>query len=349
MIYLKKIIVIFGGRSSEHDISIISGTSIIEHLDKTKYEIIPVYISRDNVWYYYKKDINSIKTFSLGDKPIELEKIDNIILFLKQADVVFPALHGLYGEDGTIQGLFELFNIKYVGCGVLSSSICMDKAYSKITFEAAGLNQAKYICLVKKNNKYYDINNQLLDIDDINDLINNSIKYPVYIKPSRGGSSIGINKAINVTELKKYIDHAFLYDNKVLIEEEIIGREIECSVIGTNDIFVSSPGEILSDNKFYSFDSKYKSNKSTVDIPAKIDNDVIIKIKNLAKKAYLIANCNGLSRVDFFLKDDKIYINEINTMPGFTTISMFPKLLDYSGIKYSELLDKLINDTINDK
>lgn len=149
--------------------------------------------------------------------------------------------------------------------------------------------------------------------------------------------------------MKKYIDHAFLYDNKVLIEEEIIGREIECSVIGTNDIFVSSPGEILSDNKFYSFDSKYKSNKSTVDIPAKIDNDVIIKIKNLAKKAYLIANCNGLSRVDFFLKDDKIYINEINTMPGFTTISMFPKLLDYSGIKYSELLDKLINDAINDK
>lgn len=266
-------------------------------------------------------------------------------------DIVFPVLHGLYGEDGTIQGLFEIAGIKYVGCKVLASNVGMDKAYTKIIFEKAKINQAKYLYVKKyENSKYIYVDKNMdeisINIDELVNLVEEQINYPIFVKPSNSGSSVGVNKSENKEELKKNIEEATKYDNKILIEQGIIGKEVECAVLGNSEkgIEITDPGEILPAGEYYSFDSKYNNEKSETLVSARISDDLKEEIKKLAKKAFLAIDGNGLSRVDFFVENgtNKIYINEINTMPGFTKISMYPKLFEFYGYKYSDLLDKII-------
>lgn len=325
-----KLGIIYGGLSTENEVSINSAKSIIDNIDKDKYEIYKIYIDKKGNWY--KED----------------NKIDNVFDYLRNLDVIFPVLHGLYGEDGTIEGLFELLGVPYVGCNVLSSSICMDKIYTKMILDKIGIDTAKYIYIKKVKDKYIYINNTFeekeLSLEEISLLVEDSLSFPVFVKPSRSGSSIGINKAHNKEELIKYIKYASGFDSKILIEENIIGRELECAILG-NDLVEASPiGEILPKGEFYSYNAKYIDDSETL-IPNDIDKIVYDKIRSIAVKAYKALDCRGLSRVDFFLEKDtnRIILNEINTMPGFTTISMYPKLWESVGISYKELLDKLIN------
>ena len=345
---MKKIGVIFGGMSTEHEVSISSGTSIISNLDKQKYEILPIYISRSGEWYKYTKPVQDIVPLHVGDEITELEKIENEFEYLKSLDIAFPVLHGLYGEDGTIQGLLELLKVKYVGCKVLGSSICMDKVYAKIIFEKAQIPQAKYVYVKAKNNIYTYVNEnfeeEITSIEDIAKKTEQKLGLPVFVKPSNSGSSVGIKKAKNVEELIEAIKYASNYDTKILIEEEIIGREIECAVLGNTDVKATCVGEILPAEDFYTFDAKYKNAESRVVIPAEVEQQKQDEIKKLAIKAFKAVDGKGLSRVDFFIRksDNKVYINEINTLPGFTQISMYPKLWEQCGIEYSKLLDELI-------
>ena len=338
-----KIGVIFGGMSTENEVSCISGASVIKHLNKEKYNVFPIYIDKIGNWYKVKlKDIE--KSEELENK----ENIENITEYLKQMDVIFPVLHGLYGEDGTIQGLFELLKIPYVGCGVLASSVGMDKVYTKLIFEKANINQAKYIYIRKYNEKYIyideEFNEKILELEDITKITNDKLRFPVFVKPSNSGSSVGINKAHNIEELKNAIVEAGKYDNKILIEEGIVGKEVECAVLGNEDVISSCVGEIKSADEFYSYDAKYNNENSKTLIPAEISEENSKEIQKLAIKAFKAISGRGLSRVDFFIEDktEKIYINEINTLPGFTSISMYPKLFEAVGISYEKLLDNLI-------
>ena len=347
-----KLGVIFGGMSTEHDVSIVSATSIIQNLNKEKYDIYPIYIDKDGKWNKYTKNINEIKVLKVGDTIKEKEKILNEFEFLSNLDVVFPVLHGLYGEDGTIQGLLELLKIKYVGCKVLSSCVCMDKVYAKAVFAKAEIPQANYVYVKANNNNYTYVHNnfdeETLNLEDICLKTEEKLGFPVFVKPSNSGSSVGINKAKNQQELKEAIIYASKYDSKILIEEEIIGREVECAVLGNDEVKATCVGEILPAEEFYTFDAKYKNAESRVVIPAEIEHEKQEEIKKLAIKAFKAVDGKGLSRVDFFIKksDNKVYINEINTLPGFTQISMYPKLWEASGIEYSKLLDHLINLSI---
>ena len=345
-----KVGVIFGGISSEHDVSKVSGTSVISNLNKEKYDILPIYIDKQGNWNIYEKNINDIKILDIDSKiEQDLKNVLNIENTLKQLDVVFPVLHGLGGEDGSIQGLFELLGVPYVGCGILASSIGMDKAYTKIIFEKAGIKQAKYEYIRKFNDKYIYVDNkfneEILNINEVVERINSNLKYPMFIKPSNSGSSVGINKANNIEQLKNAIEYAAEFDKKILIEEGLIGKEVECAVLGNEEVVASCIGEIKPAEDFYTFDAKYKNQESKVLIPAQIPEEMSEKIRKLAIKAFKSINGKGLSRVDFFANQETndIYINEINTLPGFTTISMYPKLFEQVGIKYSDLLDKLIN------
>ena len=333
---MKKAGVIFGGMSTENEVSKISAKSVLENLNKNKYEIYQIYIDKTGNWFEYP----------------EMKEIENIIKYLKNMDIIFPVLHGLYGEDGTIQGMLELFKIPYVGCNVLASSVGMDKVYTKIIFERAGINQAEYIYVKKyKNNEEYiyvdkNFDEIKLNIESLLDEINKQIEFPVFVKPSNSGSSVGVSKATNNEELKVCIENAEQFDSKILIEKGIDGKEIECAVLGNSRIGVevSRPGEILPAEDFYSFNAKYENQNSRTEIPASITLEQQEEIKKLAVKAFKAIDGKGLSRVDFFVEDNtnKIYINEINTMPGFTEISMYPKLMEDFGYSYSELLDKLI-------
>lgn len=343
-----KLGVIFGGMSTEHEVSIVSGTSVIKNLNKEKYEIIPIYLSKEGNWFYYDKKVENIEILQVGDKIKEVKPIENPIQLLKSLDIAFPVLHGLYGEDGTIQGLLELLKVKYVGCRVLSSSVCMDKVYAKIIFEKAKLTQASYIYIKVHNGNYTYVNHELnqeeMNLDQIAQKVEQNLGFPVFVKPSNSGSSVGISKAANKQELKKAICHATQFDTKILIEEEIIGREIECAVLGNEAIKATCVGEILPAEEFYTFDAKYKNAQSRVVIPAEIPEEKQQEIKSLAIKAFQAVDGKGLARVDFFIreKDNQVCINEINTLPGFTQISMYPKLWEHCGLSYGELLDKLI-------
>lgn len=341
----KRLGVIFGGTSTEHEVSIVSGTSVIKNLNKEKYEIYPIYIDKSGEWFEFEPDN---KTYKVGDEIVGTKKIENIWNYLKTMDILFPVLHGLQGEDGTIQGMFELLKIPYVGTRVLGSSVCMDKVYSKIIFEKAKLNQAKYIYIRRFEDKYIyvneDFSEEILNIQETVNKIMEKIDFPMFIKPSNSGSSVGISKAKNKDELINAITEASKFDKKILIEENINGREIECAVLGNEEVKASVLGEILPAEAFYSFSAKYQNSDSkTVESPD-LPEELTKKVRELAVKAYKAADCQGLSRVDFFVddKENKIYINEINTLPGFTEISMYPKLWEKSGLTYTELLDKLI-------
>lgn len=341
-----KVGVIFGGMSTEHDVSIVSGTSVSKNLNKDKYEIYPIYINKEGKWF---DNINLEKDYEVGDDIENIREIENVTSYLKKLDVVFPVLHGLYGEDGTIQGMLELLKIPYVGCRVLGSSIAMDKVYTKIIFDKAKINQADYVYIRSHKNDYIyvdkNFNEKKYNLNEVCRLIEKNINYPMFIKPSNSGSSVGINKANNIHELEKYIQYASKYDNKILIEENIVGREIECSVLGNEDVKASCLGEITPAENFYTFDAKYKNSESKLTIPANLSEELTNEVRKTAIKAFKAIDGKGFSRVDFFVNEEKnkVYINEINTIPGFTKISMYPKLWEESGLEYSKLLDELIN------
>ncbi len=341
----EKIGVIFGGMSTENEVSVASGNSILRNLDETKYEIYPIYIGKDGIWYEAEKPKEDQK---FGSQAKSKEKIENPINYLKNLDILFPVLHGLYGEDGTIQGLFELLKKPYVGCKVLASSVGMDKVYTKIIFEKAGLKQAKYQYIRKNKENYIYVDNQFneqtVSLEEVANKITENIKFPMFIKPSNSGSSVGINKANDKEELKEYIKYATQFDYKILIEEGIQGREVECAVLGNEEVIASTVGEVKAATEFYSYEAKYKNEQSKTQIPADIEKELENEIRSQAIKAFKAIDGKGLARVDFFIEKDsnQIYINEINTLPGFTHISMYPKLFESSGIDYQELLNKLI-------
>lgn len=346
-----KLAVVFGGMSTEHDVSIVSGTSVIKNLNKEKYDIHPIYIGKTGHWYTYTP---TKRVYKVGDRIDNISSLASPLQYLSQMDCIFPVLHGLYGEDGTIQGLFELTKVPYVGCKVLASSISMDKAYTKIIFEKAGLEQAKYIYIRENNGEYIYVDEKfdetICTLEEVTKIIEEKLKYPMFIKPSNSGSSVGINKARNTQELEEAVIYAAKFDKKILIEEGINGREVECAVLGNEEVEASCVGEVLSAEEFYSFDSKYKNNESRTQIPAYIPKEISDKIRKSAIKAFKAVNGSGLSRVDFFIENEtnRIIINEINTLPGFTNISMYPKLFEAVGISYSELLDKIIQLAIKE-
>ena len=322
---MKKILVLFGGNSYEHYISCLSAKTILENIDKKKYDITTVGISKDNTWYIYNDTLETlIKDWTKGN----ITKIDNIIEFLKSFDKVFPIIHGNPLENGNLQGLFNLFNIKYVGTDLLGSIISYDKDLTKIICEKNNIPQVPYITITD--------NKTLKNID---------IDYPVIIKPAKCGSSIGINIANNIKEVNKYIKEAFKYDNKVIIERFIKSRELECAVLYDKKIKVSSVGEIKSVNTFYDYEAKYESNSELI-IPAKISKELQKQIQDLSLKIFNILELKDLSRIDFLYdyNNDKLYFNEVNTMPGFTSISMYPLLFKEKGISIQELITKLIEN-----
>ena len=343
-----KLGVIFGGTSTEHDVSIVSGTSVIENLNKGKYDIYPIYIGKDGTWYEYKKDINLIRTLEIEQEIQEKKIIENIVKYLKSLDVIFPVLHGLDGEDGSVQGFLEVIKVPYVGCNILSSSIGLDKIYTKAIWGKAELNQVKYEYIKKEIGNYIyvdkNFNEKHISLNEICEVIEEKLKYPMFVKPSNYGSSVGITKAKNKEELLKAIEYAGTFDKEILVEEGKNVREIECAVLGNDNVISSGVGEILPADEFYSFDAKYKNAESKVNIPAIISTEMEEEIRKMAIKAFKAIGGRGLARVDFFIdkETNEIYINEINTMPGFTKISMYPKLWENEGIKYSQLLDKLI-------
>ncbi len=342
----KKICVIFGGKSPEHDISLKSATSVINNLDKDKYQIITIGITKDGKWYLYTGDTAKIES---GEWEKEAKKRavispdaeDKAILVLDGAntekihpDIVFPVLHGEYGEDGTIQGLLDLAEIKSVGMGVLGSAVGMDKSFSKIAFKDAGIPQADWV-LVRREN----------DFGGYIDEIEQKLGYPCFVKPCRTGSSVGVGKAHNKEELLLALKEAGKFDRKILVEEFIDGHEVECAVLGNENPKASIVGEILPTVEFYDFDAKYNDNTTELQIPADLPCDVSEKIREYAVRAFRAIDGQGLSRVDFFVKyeDNEVVLNEINTMPGFTNISMYPKLWNAVGLSYEDLLDELIN------
>ena len=326
---MKNLGIIYGGISTEHDVSVMSAKSVIENIDKEKYKIHEIYINKYGKWFEVKN----------GEK----EEIYNLLWTLKELDVVFPVLHGRGGEDGTIQGMLEMLQIPYIGCGVLASSIGMDKAYTKILFEKAGIPQAKYIYVRIRDGAYYLVNEKFEEELKI-EKITEKLEFPMFVKPSNSGSSVGVKKAKDIDELKMAIDYAKQFDDKILIEQGIDGKEVECAILEDGEIKASTVGEIKSAEEFYSFDAKYNIPESKTIIPADIEKSKIEEIRKLAIKAFKSIDGKGLSRVDFFVENGtgKIYINEINTMPGFTKISMYPKLFENVGITYKELLEKLI-------
>ena len=343
----KKVCVIFGGQSPEHDISLKSVTSVINNLDKNKYEIIKIGITACGKWYLYEGADNKIEcgdwekdTAFLKSAVISPDRSDKAILVLDgdrvskiYPDIVFPVLHGEYGEDGTIQGLLELSGIKYVGMGVLGSSVGMDKSFAKIVFKEAGIPQADWV-LVRTEN----------DIKDYIDTIEKKLGYPCFVKPCSTGSSVGVGKAHNRQELISALSEAAKFDRKILVEEYIKGHEVECAVLGNTEPKAAEVGEILPTVEFYDFDAKYNDNSTVLKIPAQIPEKTREKIREFSLRAFSAIDGQGLARVDFFVKFDggEVILNEINTMPGFTNISMYPKLWNAKGIGYSELLDELI-------
>ena len=351
----KKIGVLFGGISTEHDVSVVSGTSVIKHMDKTKYEVFPIYLSKQGEWYEYQKEISKVEILPIGDTVEPIQKIENPIAYLQELDVVFPVLHGKGGEDGTIQGLLEWIGVPYVGCGVLSSSLGMDKAYTKMVIERAQIQQAKYLYFQKRKNGFAQIHpnfeETIHNLGEICGKVEENLGYPVFVKPSNSGSSIGITKAANNEELQEAIKNACQYDTKLVIEENIDGLEVECAVLGNKEVKASSVGKILPAEEFYTFDAKYKNAQSKLEIPATLPQGIEEQIRKMAIRAFRAVDGKGLARVDFFVRksDSQIILNEINTMPGFTSISMYPKLWEQMGLSYPELIDTLLLLSLEEK
>src|SRR6201994_2336936 len=368
--------ILFGGRSGEHEVSLLSAASVLNAIDKERYDVVPIGITKEGRWLTdshaeqllrgEKDAAQSSRHLRAGDPEttpgaVVLAKGEAVIVppvpqahglapFERAAaamqkgidvDVIFPVLHGTFGEDGTIQGLFELADIPYVGAGVLGSAAGMDKDIMKQLFAFAGLEIVKHVTILRSRWEK--------DPKKVTKLVESKLKYPVFVKPANLGSSVGISKAHNRKELGPAIEEAAGYDRKIVIEQGVGGkkqkaREVECSVLGNDDPQASVPGEIVPIKEFYDYDAKYLDEGSQLIIPAKLTKAETKKVQELAVKAFKAVDCSGLARVDFLMdpKTRKIFLNEINTMPGFTAISMYPKLWAASGLEYPDLIDRLI-------
>lgn len=348
---MMKLAVLFGGISSEHDISCLSAASILRNLDKNKYEVYAVGITSEGKWYYCPDcDPDRIENGAWERMPGKVAAVlppdrgVHGLLLLHEGktetvriDCVFPVLHGVGGEDGTMQGLLELAGIPYVGCGVAASANSMDKSITKAIVEAAGVRQAKYYLALRHDFERGAEGVVRAAADALG-------AFPVFVKPCSQGSSVGVAKANNMLELAAGLTEAFKLDSKVLVEEFIDGHEVECAVLGNLCPVASTVGEIAPTQEFYTFDAKYKDESSKLYIPAHITDRQIETVRQDALRVYAALGCRGLSRVDFFVthKDGEVVFNELNSIPGFTSISMYPKLFGYEGIRYPELLDRLI-------
>ncbi len=337
--------VLFGGRSGEHEISLVSARSVMTALDPNKYEIVPIGITRDGRWLTDSDSMVVLTTSGLPEYAVgaEAKTLGRELVpgatgaAFPHLDVVFPVLHGPYGEDGTVQGLLELAGVPYVGCGVLASSLAMDKIASKEMFRAHGFPQVKFQAIKRR---VWEAAPQQVMAD-----LEAHLRYPMFVKPANLGSSIGISKVHNRTELAAALEEAARFDRRLLIEEGVPNaREIECSVVGNDEPLASVPGEIVSNNEFYDYAAKYVDGRSALLIPAPISAELATQAQALAVQAFLAVDGSGLARVDFLLDDatGTLYLSEINTMPGFTSISMYPKLWEASGIPYAGLMDRLI-------
>lgn len=346
---------IFGGRSGEHEVSLASAESVMANLDRDKFEVVPIGITREGSWLLgteprtlraaeqnvsHDKGLEEITTVTLTGDP-QLRRLISVedgedLGNRGVLDVIFPVLHGTYGEDGTLQGLLEMANVPYVGCGVLGSALGMDKEKMKLVFQAVGLPVADY--LVYRRNQWERSPERILDA------VEQRLDYPCFVKPVNLGSSVGVNKAHNRAELEHAINVAAEYDRKIIIERGINCREVECGVLGNDEPIASVVGEVFSSNEFYDYRAKYIDGKSQVIIPADIPQATAEEVRRQAVQAFLALDLSGLARVDFFLEKEtgQVYINEVNTMPGFTSISMYPKLWEASGLPYAQLMDRLI-------
>ena len=346
----KKIAVLFGGCSSEHEVSRVSAYSVINHLSEEKYEIYRIGITRDGRWYLYEGPTDAIPDGgwekSEQKRPAFLSpdrSVGGIVVRgSKQeetlpVDCVFPVLHGRNGEDGTVQGLLQLSGLPFVGCGTLSSAICMDKAVTHTLLAGVGIKQAQYLWF------YYP--RYLEHPEKVRVKIGARLGYPVFVKPAGSGSSVGVSRVNNEEELDAAIRLAATEGAKILVEEAVSGQEVECAVLG-NDAAQAAPfiGEIAASAAFYDYDDKYKSGKSKLFIPAHLSEEVTEELRAIAVRAYRTLGCRGFARVDFFVRNrTEVLLNELNTIPGFTPISMYPKLWEASGLSYGELLDRLID------
>ncbi len=336
--------VLFGGQSSEHEISCMSAANVIDCINREKYDLIMIGITLEGRWL--KADsVADIRSGAWRNSNINAsilpDAVKKAVCFEENGtykevriDVIFPVLHGLYGEDGTVQGLFELAKIPYVGCGVLASAVSMDKLYTKIIVDTLGIRQAQYVGVHKRD---------LLNMEDILAKVEEKLDYPVFVKPSCAGSSKGVSKARNREELETAVKEAAKHDSKILIEETIVGREVECAVLGGAEVRASGVGEVLAAAEFYDFDAKYYNNESKTDVQPQLPEGIEEEIRTNAIKIFKAVDGRGLSRVDFFLDKDGVVFNELNTLPGFTAISMYPMLWEHKGIDKKDLIERLIN------
>lgn len=340
----KNVLVLFGGRSSEHEVSCVSATTVISNMDTEKYTVYAVGITKEGRWVLVDsieemKDgswVNSQKKAILSPDTTEkaLYVSENGQCKSIKIDVAFPVLHGLNGEDGTVQGLFELAGIPYVGCGVLASAVSMDKLYTKVIVDTLGINQARYVAVYKE-----EIGNT-----EVYEKIETKLGYPVFIKPSNAGSSRGVSKAANREELIAGLAEAANHDRKILVEETIYGRELECAVLGDGEVAASGIGEVLAAAEFYDYEAKYHNAESKTVISPELPDGKEEEIREAAVKIFKAVDGQGLSRVDFFLEKEtnRVIFNEINTLPGFTSISMYPMLWGAKGIDKPALISRLL-------
>jgi D-alanine-D-alanine ligase len=326
-----RVALIFGGQSEEHAVSIMTAREIMKAIDREKYEVTLFGIDRSGFWQKMMdipEDLKALAFDHSGDK-LPSEVLSGL---QRDIDIVFPLLHGPYGEDGRIQGLFDMMGLPYAGCDLMASALCMDKDYTKKILKRIGIP-------VTASFTYREY--ETIDVDEIIKCLG----LPIFVKPVNLGSSVGITKAKTREELSSAITLAFKYDGKVIIEEAINARELECAVLGNNDPEVSPVGEIIPSHEFYDYEAKYfDGGQSKLLIPADIDKETRGTIRTFARKAYQELGCKGLSRIDFFMEKEtgEIYLNEINTMPGFTPFSMYPQLWKHGGIDYADLIDRLI-------
>lgn len=340
----KTIAVLFGGQSSEHEVSCMSAPNVIDHIDKEKYEILIIGITEEGRWLKVDsaEDIRSGKWLdSRVGAILSPDAVQKGVLLLDEGkaevisvDVIFPVLHGLWGEDGTVQGIFELAQIPYVGCGVLASAVSMDKVYTKMIVDTLGICQASYVLITRP---------ELADETNAVKKVEEKLAYPVFVKPSCAGSSRGVNQAKDREELKEALREAAKHDTKILVEETVIGREIECAVLGADTVEASGVGEILSAASFYDFESKYYNAESKTVLDPELPSGATEAVRDAAVRIFKGVDGFGLARVDFFVKEDgTVVFNEINTLPGFTAISMYPSLWENRGLPKAELVERLI-------
>src|SRR6266568_2649200 len=345
----------FGGRSGEHEVSLASAKSVMENLDKDKFEVVPIGITKEGSWLLGVDPVRLLAAEQDVTPDANLEQTTAVTLTgdptLRRLipvqggeplgsggsiDVLFPVMHGTYGEDGSLQGLMDMANVPYVGCGVLGSALGMDKEKMKMVFQSVGLPIVDYVV--------YRRNEWERSPETIMDAIEQRFGYPCFVKPVNLGSSVGVSKAHSREELEHAINVAAEYDRKIIIERAIDCREVECAVLGNDEPIASVVGEVISSNEFYDYRAKYIDNKSQTIIPANIPQATAEEVRRQSVQAFLALDLSGLARVDFFIEKEsgQVYINEVNTLPGFTTISMYPKLWEASGLPYAQLLDRLI-------